>query len=122
MAHKLATAAITLLLYSTTAVALDLERENLLDLYHGINDATSRHDSSQEWVNLSAGIAPDYRDDSEDITFAPLDNQESTMRFGVFSDELPEAEQRDNDYKFSTPTQFGQSEDERYGIYMQKRF
>lgn len=125
MAHKLATAAITLALYSTTGLALDLEREHLLDLYHGVDDGTSQVNSAQEeWVNLSAGIAPNYQDDSAEIQFAPLGDQEPSMKFGVFSDELPESEIResDSDYKVSSPTQFGQSEDERYGVYMQKRF
>ena len=123
MAYKLATAAIALALYSTAGLALDLEREHLLDLYHGIDDGSSYKDGAQqEWVNLSAGIAPNYRDESIDIEFAPLDNDEPSMKFGVFSDELPEAEAGNKDYKFSSPTQFGQSEDERYGVYMQKRF
>lgn len=129
MAHKLATAAITLALYSTAGLALDLEREHLLDLYHGIDDGSSQVSSSQEeWVNLSAGIAPNYQEDSAEIEFAPLRGDEAAMKFGVFSDELPEADSgantSDSDYKFSSPspTQFGQSEDERYGVYMQKRF
>lgn len=126
MAHKLVTAAITLALYSSAGMALDLEREHLLDLYHGIDDGSSQVSGSQEeWVNLSAGIAPNYQDDSAEIEFAPLRGDEAAMKFGVFSDELPEAETSDSsesDYKFSSPTQFGQSEDERYGVYMQKRF
>ena len=123
MAHKLVTAAIILALYSSAGLALDLEREHLLDLYHGIDDGTSHvSGTQQEWVNLSAGIAPNYQEDSEEIKFAPLGDQEPSMRFGVFSDELPESEASDSDYKFSSPTQFGQSEDERYGVYMQKRF
>ena len=123
MAHKLVTAAIFLALYSSAGLALDLEREHLLDLYHGIDDGTSHvSGTQQEWVNLSAGIAPNYQDDTEEIEFAPLGDQEPTMKFGVFSDELPESEADDSDYQFSSPTQFGQSEDERYGVYMQKRF
>ena len=123
MAHKLVTVAIFLALYSSAGLALDLEREHLLDLYHGIDDGTSHvSGTQQEWVNLSAGIAPNYQDDTEEIEFAPLGDQEQTMKFGVFSDELPESEASDSDYQFSSPTQFGQSEDERYGVYMQKRF
>ena len=123
MAHKLAIAAITLVLYSTSGLALDLEREHLLDLYHGVDDGQSHVANNQEeWVNLSAGIAPSYQDDSSEIEFAPLSKDEPSMKFGVFSDDLPESEVGNRDYKLSTPTQFGQSEDERYGVYMQKRF
>lgn len=124
MVHKLALAAITLVLYSTAGLALDLEREHLLDLYHGIDDGSLNvSDNQEEWVNLSAGIAPSYTDDSADIEFAPLRSDEQAIKFGVFSDELPESEISNRDYKFSTPTtQFGQSEDERYGVYLQKRF
>ena len=123
MAHRLALAAITLALYSGTGFALDLEREHLLDLYHGIDDGSSHANNMQaEWVNLSAGIAPAYRDDSAEIKFAPLDDDAQTMKFGVFSDALPESEINGSDYELSTPIQFGHSEDERYGVYMEKRF
>ena len=108
------------LLASTSAFALDLQREELLNLYHGVESGQA--DSSQQWVNLSTGIAADYQSDQqEEIKFAPL--PEPKTQFGVFTNEsLHDALSENSDYEFTTPTQFGHAENESYGVYMKKKF
>ena len=121
MRLKLTTAIIGLM-FSTSSFALDLEREQLLDLYHGVDsEAANPAQNEKEWTNLSAGIAPSYEEEFADIEFSPLHTEPKTQ-IGVFSGDLTEPELSENDYKPSTPAQFGQSEDERYGIYLKKRF
>lgn len=113
---------IVALIYSNAGFALDLEREHLLDLYHDVdNEQSVSTSSTREWVNLSAGIAPSYEDDFSDIEFSPL-QEEKTTQFGVFSGELEESNATDSGFTPSTPTQFGQSEDERYGVFIKQRF
>ena len=111
------------LMLSTSGFALDLEREHLLDLYHGVE--TERTDDStaqQEWVNLSVGIAPSYEDEFADIEFSPLYDEPKTQ-FGVFSGDISEPTKSDLGYQLNnTPTQFGHSEDERYGVFLKQRF
>ena len=108
------------LLASTSAFALDLQREELLNLYHGVESGQAN--PSQQWVNLSAGIAADYQsNEQEEIKFAPL--PEPNTKFGVFTNEsLHEALSENSDYEFTTPTQFGHAENESYGIYMKTQF
>lgn len=116
------TAAIIGLMISTSSFALDLEREQLLDLYHGVDsEAANTVQNEKEWINLSAGIAPSYEEEFADIEFSPLHDEPKTQ-IGVFSGDFTEPEISDNEYKPSSPTQFGQSEDERYGIFLKKRF
>ena len=121
--HKLIAAAVGLML-TTSGFALDLEREHLLDLYHDVDSGQidSAH-NGQEWVNLTAGIAPRYEEEFEDIEFSPLRDEPKTQ-FGVFSGELEEVDNADVDgYPLTnSPTQFGQSEDERYGVFLKQRF
>ena len=109
------------LLFSGAASALDLQREQLLNLYH---DVESDQDTvAKDWVNLSSGIAQNYQaTEQEEITFSPL--PEPTTEFGVFTHETLEDEISESRhyYEYTTPTQFGHSEQESYGIYMKKRF
>ena len=121
--HNFIAAAVGLML-STSGFALDLEREHLLDLYHGVDSGqTNSAHNEQEWVNLTAGIAPRYEEEFEDIEFSPLRDEPNTQ-FGVFSGGLEEPSNADLDgYPLTnSPTQFGQSEDERYGVFLKKRF
>ena len=108
------------LLFSTSAFALDLQREELLNLYHGVE--AGQTNTSQKWVNLSSGIAVDYQgNEQEEIKFAPL--PESKTKIGVFTNEsLHKALSENHDYEFRSPTQFGQAEDESYGVYIKKTF
>ena len=118
-------AAIAGLMLSTSGLALDLEREHLLDLYHGVDNGQNHSaQQGQEWVNLTAGIAPSYEEDFEDVEFSPLRDDEPKTQFGVFSGDLEESNNSDlSGYPLTnSPTQFGQSEDERYGIFLKKRF
>ncbi len=110
----------TLLLLSTSAFALDLQREQLLSLYHGVE--AGQANASQQWVNLSSGIAGDYQgNEQEEIEFAPL--PESQTEIGVFTgDSLHKALSENRGYEFDHPTQFGQAEDESYGVYIKKSF
>jgi hypothetical protein len=108
------------LLFSTSAFSLDLQREQLLNLYHGVEEGLTK--TSQEWVNLSSGITAGYQGNEQDeIQFAPL--PESQTKIGVFtSDSLHKALSENSDYEYDHPTQFGQAEDESYGVYIQKSF
>ncbi|MFK8028425.1 MAG: hypothetical protein AB8C40_10240 [Gammaproteobacteria bacterium] len=108
------------LLFSTSAFALDLQREQLLNLYHGVE--ADQTNPSQEWVNLSSGIAGDYQgNEQEEIQFAPLPERQT--KFGVFTNEsLHKALTENSDYNFNSPAQLGQTEDESYGVYIQKSF
>ena len=122
MAQKLLIIGIIALVYSSVGQALDLERELLLDLYHGIeSDQSDRDQTDRGWINLSSGIAPSYEDDFTDIEFSPLQEKQKTQ-FGVFSGDLVDPETIAPEYKPATPTQFGQSEDERYGVFLKRRF
>ena len=109
------------LLFSTTASALDLQREQLLNLYHDVD--SEQETSAKDWVNLSSGIAGNYQEyEQEEIKFSPL--PEPTTKFGVFTHETLEEEisESRHHYEYTTPTQFGHSEHEAYGVYMKKRF
>ncbi len=105
---------------STSSHALDLQRDQLLDLYHGVK--SEEHNTSREWANLSTGIAATYQgNEQEQIVFAPL--PEAQTKIGVFtSDTLNDAVTSKLGYEFDGPTQFGQAQDESYGIYIQKSF
>ncbi len=108
-------------LFSSSAFALDLQREQLLNLYHDVE--SEQVNPSREWVNLSTGIAPNYQTtEQEEIKFSPLPEQKT--EFGVFTNETLEEEisATRHQYQFTTPTQFGHSENESYGVYMKKRF
>tara|TARA_R110002096_G_scaffold229277_1_gene418848 strand:+ start:418 stop:777 length:360 start_codon:yes stop_codon:yes gene_type:complete len=111
----------TTLLISSSAFALDLQREELLNLYHGV-DSGQTSIASKAWVNLSTGIAADYQGNEQDeIKFTPL--QEAQTKVGVFtSDSLHKALTENSDYEYNSPSQFGQAEDESYGIYIEKSF
>ena len=108
------------LLFSSSAFALDLQREELLNLYHGVKSENTQF--AQDWVNLSSGITVKYQgNEQEQIKFAPL--PESKTQIGVFtSDSLHEDLSNRNDYEFKTPTQFGHNERESYGVYIKKSF
>ena len=108
------------LFFSGSVLALDLQREELLNLYHGVE--LDQGNSSPEWVNLSTGIAPNYQEvDQEEIKFSPL--PEPKTQFGVFtSDSLHEEISENREFEFTTPTQFGHNEKESYGVYIKKQF
>jgi hypothetical protein len=108
------------LLFSTSAFALDIQREQLLNLYHGVQ--AGQTNASQEWVNLSSGIAADYQgNEQEEIKFSPL--PEPQTKIGVFtSDSLHQALSENRGYEYESPTQFGHAEDESYGVYIKKSF
>ena len=112
------------LLFSASAFALDLQREELLNLYHGVEDENTQQ--AQEWVNLSTGIAAQYQQGNEhsEIEFAPItEAQETQTEIGVFtSDSLNESLSKGRDYEFRSPTQFGHNETESYGVYIKKSF
>ncbi len=110
----------TSLLFSTSAFALDLQREELLNLYHGVE--AGQTNTSQKWVNLSSGIAVYYQgNEQEEIKFAPL--PEAETKIGVFTnDSLHKALSENYDYESRSPNQLGQVEDESYGVYIQKSF
>ena len=120
MKHKIILLGVALV-FSSSASALDLQREHLLNLYHGVESNEVAPPS--EWVNLSTGIAPNYQsDEQDDVQFAPLPEEPKT-EFGVFTHEsLEEDIANSRDYEFTTPTQFGHTENESYGVYMKKRF
>jgi len=108
------------LLVSSSAFALDLQREQLLSLYHGVEAGQAQ--SSQQWANLSSSIGGDYQaNEHEQIKFAPL--PESQTKIGVFtSDSLHKALSDNSDYEYDHAIQFGQADDESYGVYIQKSF
>lgn len=108
------------MMLSTSAFALDLQREHLLNLYHNVE--SDQVTAPTEWINLSSGIAPSYQSEEHlEIEFAPL--TEAKTEFGVFTSETLEEEiANTRDYEFTTPEQFGHSEHESYGVYMKKRF
>lgn len=108
------------LLFSTSVFALDLQREQLLNLYYGVE--AGQTNASQEWVNLSSGIAGKYQgNEQEEIKFAPL--PESQTKIGVFTnDSMHKALSENSDYELNHPNQFGQADDESYGVYIKKSF
>ena len=108
------------MVFSTSAFALDLQREHLLNLYHNIE--SDQVTAPAEWINLSSGIAPNYQSEElGEIEFAPI--PEAKTKFGVFtSDSLEEDIANTRDYEFTTPEQFGHPEHESYGVYMKKSF
>ncbi|MDW3095811.1 MAG: hypothetical protein R8G33_09085 [Gammaproteobacteria bacterium] len=108
------------LFFSTSAFALDLQREELLNLYHGVEAADAN--SSQQWVKMSSGIAPSYQgNEEEEIKFSPL--AEPNTKIGVFTTEsLHKALSENSDYEFDIPAQYGQAEDDSYGVYIKKSF
>ncbi len=108
-------------LFNSSAFALDLQREELLNLYHGVNSGDTHQ--ANDWVNLSSGIAANYQqgNEHEQIKFAPLPESQTTI--GVFTnDSLNEALTNGQDYEFESPTQFGHNESESYGVYIKKSF
>ena len=107
-------------LLSSSAFALDLQREELLNLYHGVEN--DQQQSSQEWVNLSTGIAAKFQgNEQEEIKFAPLPKTQT--KIGVFtSDSLNESLSKDPHFEFDKPTQFGHNDSESYGVYIKKSF
>lgn len=108
------------LLFCSSAFALDLQREELLNLYHGVESEQAY--PAQEWVNLSTGIAANYQGNEQDhIKFAPL--PESKTEIGVFTSEsLTEELSNDYGYEFESPAQFGHNESESYGVYIKQSF
>ncbi len=108
------------LLFSTSAFALDLQREELLNLYHGVD--TSEANPSQRWINMSSAIAPSYQgNEQEEIKFSPL--PEPNTKIGVFTNEsLHKALSENSDYELDSPSQYGQTEVESYGVYIKKSF
>ncbi len=109
------------LLFGSSAHALDLQREELLNLYHGVESEQAH--PAQEWVNLSTGIASNYQGNEQDhIKFAPL--PESKTEIGVFtSDSLTEdLSSNEYGYEFESPAQFGHNESESYGVYIKQSF
>ena len=123
MARKLAFGVVALL-YSISGLALDLEREHLLDLYHGVQSGhhSVGSNSNQRWANLSTGLAPSYEDEYSNIEFSPLDEEARKTQIGVFSGNMTDDDGSTADYAPSTPSQFGQNEDERYGVFIKHRF
>jgi len=110
----------TSLLFSTSAFALDLQREQLLNLYHGVESGQTN--SSPQWVNMSSGLTADYQgNEQEEIKFAPL--PEPQTKIGLFtSDSLYKTSSNIPDYEFDSPTLLGQADDESYGVYLEKSF
>ncbi len=108
------------LLISSSTFALDLQREELLNLYHGIE--SDQVHSASEWVNMSNGIVANQQGNEHDeIQFAPLDEPQTTI--GVFtSDSLHEDLSSRREYEFKTPTQFGHNESESVGVYIKQSF
>ena len=110
-----------LLVFSSSSFALDLQREELLNLYHGVESEQTH--PSNNWVSLSSGIAANYQQGNEhdEIQFAPL--EEPQTKIGVFtSDSLHEELSIRREYEFKSPTQFGHNETESYGVYIKQSF
>lgn len=124
MVHKAVIIGV-LTLFSSSAFSLDLQREELLNLYHGIESGQVAS-VAKEWVNLSTGIAANYQqgNEYEEIQFAPLPaDKENNTEIGVFSNEsLNDSLTNGRAYEFESPTRFGHNESESYGVYIRKSF
>lgn len=120
MLGKIATIGAVLLCCSSS-YALDLQREELLNLYHGVDN--EQISSSSTLANLSNGLAAHYQQGNErdEIQFAPLSEPKTTI--GVFtSDSLHDDLSSRREYEFKTPTQFGHNETESVGVFIKQSF
>jgi len=111
------------LLYCSSSYALDLQREELLNLYHGVESSNTF--SSSALTGLSNGLVPNLQQGNEhdEIEFAPLPLEEPQTTFGVFtSDSLNEDISNRREFEYKTPKQFGHNESESVGVYIKKSF
>lgn len=109
------------LMISSTSFALDLQREELLNLYHGVENQQA--DASYDLSSISSGFVSNYQQGNEhdEIQFVPLTEPKTTI--GVFtSDSLHEELSKRREYEFKTPKQFGHNEVESVGLYIKKSF
>jgi len=102
MLTKIATIGAVFLCCSSS-YALDLQREELLNLYHGVD--SEQISSSSALADLSNGLAAHYQQGNErdEIQFAPLSEPK-------------------REYEFKTPTQFGHNETESVGVFIKQSF
>lgn len=108
------------LLYCSSSFALDLQREELLNLYHGVESENAYSSGA-----LSNSFVPNYQQGNEydEIEFAPLPLDEPQTKFGVFtSDSLHEELSSRREFEFKTPEQFGHNDPESVGVYIKKTF
>lgn len=105
------------LLFSSSVFALDLQREELLNLYHGVDDGQTL--SSSQMTN---GImANQQANEHAEIKFAPLEEASTTI--GVFTTKsLHEDLSSRREYEFKSPTQFGHNESESVGLFIKQTF
>jgi hypothetical protein len=113
-------------LISSSAYALDLEREHLLNMYHGVeSDKVEQVNPAQSWVSISNGIKQNSLSDNEStIKFSSLtDNKEPQTEVGFFSSKtLAEEVKKQDRYGSATVSEFESPTNDGYGVYIKQRF
>lgn len=116
-----------LLLTSASAYALDLEREYLLNVYHGVeSEQPNKVNPAQSWTNISNGIKQDSQSDNQSaIKFSSLaDKEEAQTEVGFFSGRSIDEEEvkKQERYGYSSGSNIETPEDDSYGVYFKQRF
>lgn len=117
---------VVLFLISSSAYALDLEREHLLNMYHGVeSDQAEQVNPAQSWVSISNGIKQNSLSDNEStIKFSSLtDDEEPQTEVGFFSSKtLAEEVKKQDRYGSAADTDFENPTNDGYGVYIKQRF
>ena len=115
-------------LLSSSAFALDLEREHLINIYHGVEtDQSDQVNPAQSWVNISNGIKQNsLSDNATTIKFSSLleDEREPQTEVGFFSSKsLAEEVKKQDRYGLAADSEFkNHTTDDGYGVYIKQRF
>mgnify|MGYP001555695518 FL=1 len=115
-------------LLSSSAFALDLEREHLINIYHGVEtDQSDQVNPAQSWVNISNGIKQNsLSDNGTTIKFSSLleDEREPQTEVGFFSSKsLAEEVKKQDRYGLAADSEFkNPTTDDGYGVYIKQRF
>ena len=114
------------LLISSSAYSLDLEREHLLNMYHGVeSDQTEKVNPSQSWVNISNGIQQNSQSDNQSaIKFSSIaEKKEAQTEVGFFSNKaIAEEVKKQDRYGLVSDTDLEVPESDGYGVYIKQRF
>ena len=117
------------LLISSSAYSLDLEREHLLHIYHGVESEQASQDKNvnpaQSWTNISNGIQQNSQSDNQsEIKFSSLvERKEPQTEVGFFSNKsLAEEAKKQDRYGMASDTELEVPVNEGYGVYIKQRF
>ena len=117
---------IIFILLSSSAYALDLEREHLLNIYHDVElDQQNQVNPAQSWTNISNGIKQNSLSDNDAaIKFSSLlDDTEPQTEVGFFSNKaLAEEVQKQDRYGLAKDSEFVNPNNDGYGVYIKQRF